>query len=528
MKGDGKVIFWAIFLSIISMVGIIGFGILIAIYINTGADSSRLFSDNLSYEVMRKPEDIPVTREKPETIDISQLYSLRNLLETQKFDALNTILDEYQNLFILDNTNEYKVSDAFEVFKTTYPEYEELLLTWISDYPDCYQPYIAIAEYYYAKGWESRGNKYANETSDEQFRVMQEYFIKAEKNANEALLINPNLMVAYEILIGISNAGTTEKSEDQLIMEALELFPYSFNIWATASWAKQPRWGGSYKQMEQIAKAAEKYIGRNQRLSVLYGLIYHDQSRYFLHDEKYDNAMKLIEKARDYGDYRPFYYDLAEIYYYDQQNYDLALGPITKAIQLRPTFCENYILRSKIFFKKRMYEESLDNLRIAEIIDPGNSFLQNTKKWECIELVNEGIDHFKSDPKVAIEYYNMAIQFDDKNFEPYYRKSYAYYSLKNVESALSNAITAAELNPRHFESYRLIDYCLMQSRDWATIIKYWNYFLELEPNHAEAYFERSGTYYHNKDMEHALADLKKACELGHEEACNMYQQFAGK
>jgi hypothetical protein len=54
----------------------------------------------------------------------------------------------------------------------------------------------------------------------------------------------------------------------------------------------------------------------------------------------------------------------------------------------------------------------------------------------------------------------------------------------------------------------------------------WSDFLATHPKHAGAYFERSGTHYHLKDMEHALADARKACELGLQAACQIAQRFA--
>jgi hypothetical protein len=62
------------------------------------------------------------------------------------------------------------------------------------------------------------------------------------------------------------------------------------------------------------------------------------------------------------------------------------------------------------------------------------------------------------------------------------------------------------------------------AKQWEEIMRHWNVFLELEPDHAEAYFERSGTHYHNGDMQSAKADLQKACELGHQKACQQYEK----
>jgi hypothetical protein len=89
-------------------------------------------------------------------------------------------------------------------------------------------PYLAIAQYYYARGWESRGYKWAKETPEKQFEGMRFYFSKAEENLKVALKINPNLIVGYHILIGIYNANGDDTAEDRIIGKAAALFPHSF------------------------------------------------------------------------------------------------------------------------------------------------------------------------------------------------------------------------------------------------------------------------------------------------------------
>ncbi|MEJ2053758.1 MAG: DUF4034 domain-containing protein, partial [Calditrichaceae bacterium] len=452
---------------------------------------------------------------------------LRNMLEMQNYEELNRVLDSYQKLFLRDQTDEFKVYDAFNSFQVVIPSYEELLIDWVNEYPDAYQPYLALAKFYYIKGWQSRGHKYVSETSHEQFEGMHFYFDLAEKNALQAISINPDLMAAYDLLIGIYNTGGPHEKEYQTIIKAIELFPYSYLIWSAASWATEPRWGGSYYEMENLAKEAEKFISVNPRLVLLYGFIYYDQGRYASSDNRNEQAIELFNKARSFGDCRKFNYELAKIYYYDLKQYDMALGHLAKCIQLRPTINEAYLIRSEIYLLEEKYGQAIENLKLAERIDPMDTSLDQTKEWACKYLVFQGNKLFRINKQAAIDKYDLAVQFDSEYYEPYHWRAVIFYQQKDFESALVNAKRAVELNPRHFESYRILDYTLAQYRDWNTIIHYWNSYMALEPNNPDAYFERSGTHYHNGHMQSALADLKKACELGHKGACQKYKQLAG-
>jgi hypothetical protein len=38
----------------------------------------------------------------------------------------------------------------------------------------------------------------------------------------------------------------------------------------------------------------------------------------------------------------------------------------------------------------------------------------------------------------------------------------------------------------------------------GAVVEHWNRFLALEPNHAKAYLERGGTFYHKGDLKESL------------------------
>lgn len=95
------------------------------------------------------------------------------------------------------------------------------------------------------------------------------------------------------------------------------------------------------------------------------------------------------------------------------------------------------------------------------------------------------------------------------------------------DAVLADIRKSIKLNPHHYQSCLMIDYLNSQTRQWGKIIEQWDNFLELEPEHAEALFQRSGTHYHNKDMASAVKDLECACQLGHEQACSQLKRVAG-
>ena len=89
-------------------------------------------------------------------------------------------------------------------------------------------------------------------------------------------------------------------------------------------------------------------------------------------------------------------------------------------------------------------------------------------------------------------------------------------SLAEAQRDLEKAV---QLNPRHFGSYQFLDWALAKQGKWGAVVEHWNQFLALEPNHAKAYLERGGTFYHKGDLKRAFQDAQKSCELGEPEAC---------
>jgi tetratricopeptide (TPR) repeat protein len=509
-------------------IGLIVFSAVIGVnHFEIRFDRLRSLFGSHVYEVTKASKNLPVSTKSDDTIEIAQVVELRRMLQDGQPDRLNLVLEKYQKLFEENPCNEYKVYDAYHAFGITVPSYEGLLERWITASPDKYQPYLAIAQYYYAKGWENRGPKWAKDTPEEHFEGMRLYFSEAEENIKAALKINPNLIVGYHLLINIYNAKGDNASENGIIQKASNLFPASFIILTDILWAKEPQWGGSYATMEAIAKGAEKDCDINPKLAALYGFIYSYQAKNFKRNKRYEEAVDLLTKAISFGDHWEFYNERANVYHFCLKEYDRALEDINRSIELRPTIDECYRMRSRIYFAKGDYDDSLKDLHIAEILSPGDSDTEEWKKWASEYLLNKGHNLFKRDPPGAIEEYSLSVEFDDRNFEPYYWRGVAFYRLEKFTLALSDLDLAIGINPHHFESYRMIDYILTRDQQWDKIISYWDRFLELEPYHADAYLERACTHYHNKDLNNALIDLEKACELGNQEACKRYEGLRG-
>lgn len=64
---------------------------------------------------------------------------------------------------------------------------------------------------------------------------------------------------------------------------------------------------------------------------------------------------------------------------------------------------------------------------------------------------------------------------------------------------------AVSIDPRLIDAYIGLDEVLFRKSRLGEIIELWNQYIDLEPGVARAYFERSGTHYHNGDLASAKA-----------------------
>ncbi len=459
------------------------------------------------------------------SLTISEVVALREMLKSKRFEALNETLQTHEMLFEHDSISDYQVSDAYYAFRLRDTAYERLLRQWILATPDAYQPYMAIGMFYFEKAWESRGTRWAKDTSEAQFSGMRKNFEKAENYLQRALKIKPDLMVAYQQLILLYSTSSRHQQEQSMIENALKRFPYSYQLRATIMGTLQPKWGGSYAAMRQFAEASQQYASKNPRMVFLLGEESYERAFMYEREKRYTQALDTIEQALQYADCWDYYYLRAEIYYQNGA-YDKALEAIERAIQLRPIASGNYKYRANIQNARKNYSAAKEDLKTAMRLNPDRLDSKTVETTASSSLMKEGHRAFRAkDLKKAIEYYTQAIQEDSQNYTALYWKGEAHRQLRESSKALEDFEKAIKINPDYFKAYLGIDHVLAPQGQWKKLLRFWDNYIKRNPRDAKAYFERSGTHYHAKQMKEALSDMKHACELGHHDACKQYKRL---
>jgi tetratricopeptide (TPR) repeat protein len=124
-------------------------------------------------------------------------------------------------------------------------------------------------------------------------------------------------------------------------------------IRVTALHALRPRWSGSHKQIEEIARAAP--VGLNPRLRLLAGFVDWDLS-YDLEDRKdLPGALAAIDRATALGDYWLFLERRAGILA-ASRDYAGARRALDRAIELQPGSADLMTRRARYALRLKDYE----------------------------------------------------------------------------------------------------------------------------------------------------------------------------
>ncbi len=467
------------------------------------------------------PAGLPVPIDSLGGLELDTWLHLRQLFEQGRFEELTAALVGYQEEFEENVLTEYKIAMAFDIFGSTDQDYEEKIIKWKEQFAQHFAPHMALAMYYQNLALESRGTKYAKDTSFEQFSGMEKYLAKAIQNLSLAIKYKRTLMPAYQCYINILNNSKSASNEDvnAMISRAFKLFPQSFLIRKQASFAKWPRWGGSYELMEEIAREGVQYVDTNPNMALLYGMIYNDQAFYLTKQEKYEEAKSAHLMATSFGDYWYFYYKLATLQYYDLKDYEGALESINQSINLYPIDAESYLLKAKIQHMLGNDVIAGISLDTARTIGGVSERIEQWLQWVANDLSIKANNIFPHDPQQAENLLHLALEYNPNSPAVYAERARIKMKKGEFEAGITDAQRAVQLGPDNIAVYRLLDWGFAREKRWLEITSLWDSFIYRNPENSEAYFERAGTYHHMGKREEALSDLDKACSLGHNQAC---------
>ncbi|MDR0735965.1 MAG: SEL1-like repeat protein [Zoogloeaceae bacterium] len=162
--------------------------------------------------------------------------------------AEKAILDDYRKGRIDTDELSVRLIDLVSPFSTSYiPDAE----AWVKAQPESYAARLGLGRLQLYAAWEARGNKFASETSREQFDKMAELAQKSLENLQASLSLFEKPYSSYTNLIEV-DALLSQGQMQHYLDSAIKIDPAATHAYRRYLTYNTPRWGGSFKHLESL------------------------------------------------------------------------------------------------------------------------------------------------------------------------------------------------------------------------------------------------------------------------------------
>ncbi|WED25361.1 hypothetical protein L3V77_09775 [Vibrio sp. DW001] len=176
---------------------------------------------------------------------------------------------------------------------------------------------LNLGIYYTELGYEIRGSGWRNTVSDYDIKKMYDSFAIAAQYLNQALEKDASLLAAYQNLISIAKNESGKESDDYIaatFQQALQVKGDNFALAKTVLYAKLPRWGGSYVEMENMVDMLKPHFSSNMTdYNKLNSFLIHDKLEKHIKKQRFKHVLRELEPYQNIHSF-VIQQDLAKIY----------------------------------------------------------------------------------------------------------------------------------------------------------------------------------------------------------------------
>lgn len=144
-----------------------------------------------------------------------------------------------------------------------------------------------------------------------------------------------------------------------------------------------------------------------------------------------------------------------------------------------------------------------------------------------VALMAEARLHFEEEgsASAALPLIDEAIALSPGELPLYHRKAEVLLASQRAEEALGVLAQARAIDPEAWPTYTLLMKVWGRLDQCDIAIAEVEDYLERHPDHARAHYARGFCHYKEGRWELALADVQRACELGHQPGCEMAESY---
>lgn len=219
---------------------------------------------------------------------------------------------------------------------------------------------------------------------------------------------------------------------------------------------------------------------------------------------RWKDSLSLFNAAVE-TDPHPVAYNNIAVVYLDRRDYELAIAPLTRAIEMDPRYVKAYINRITAYQKTGRQEEAKADLAEMVKMEPRNAEGYNSRADVLLDLgrYDEAIVDFTSAIKLAP---NAANSYNNRASARFMKGDYG--------AAIQDCQHAIQLNPRYANAYNNLGNIYNRTGDLPQALQTYNQAIALAPGDSLTYNNRAAIYYAMKQYDQAWADLRSCEALG--------------
>jgi Zn-dependent protease with chaperone function len=191
------------------------------------------------------------------------------LLEKKDYAGLESLLGGLQRAFEEDPLTAPRLENAFRAFLKVPRGGEAALTEWVRKYPKSHVALIARGTFYNSQGLDARGTRFIKDTPEENIRAMDAYLRKARTDLERSLKLTAKPYLGYRVLMSIERTSGSRRRGRAHYLEAAKLAPQSVELRLAHMTSLEPRWGGSYRQMEAFVAESRSQLTDPQSVARL-------------------------------------------------------------------------------------------------------------------------------------------------------------------------------------------------------------------------------------------------------------------
>jgi len=180
------------------------------------------------------------------------------LLRKRDFAGIETLLAGVQNRFENGALSEIELRNAYRPFYTLDVQGVTNLTEWVNRAPTSYPAHLAMGIYLKRKGIDARGTAYISDTPQQNIDLMRQYHAQAKIQLEKSLSLTKAPYLSVWHLLDMAIFSGDRDISRELLSVANGLLPNNRLARNRYMVSLEPRWGGSYAEMEDFVRTCRR------------------------------------------------------------------------------------------------------------------------------------------------------------------------------------------------------------------------------------------------------------------------------